>query len=241
MGSPGVQTLFVENLPESMNPKGLYTLFTKFGVVKDVFIPFKRKKATRSRFGFVRYDCPVAAQVAIRKANGNSIFGREQKGEIQNLAKKVIQVKGNAGEQTSRRPSFAEVVRRGKPQGGIEDVVITEEYGNGWLHQSAIVICRKHCQFSDFRNEFSKRGLKNEALKCRRQVLGEWIDEWCETIVEWRKGMVTEQEREVWLRCYGVPFNLWNNTNFRKIEELWGEVLEVDENTISMPTLARVK
>ncbi|KAL7180892.1 hypothetical protein ACSBR1_039868 [Camellia fascicularis] len=47
-----------------MDPKSLFGLFSKFGIVKDVFIPMKRRKATRSRFGFVRYDCPVAAEMA---------------------------------------------------------------------------------------------------------------------------------------------------------------------------------
>ncbi|KAL7177055.1 hypothetical protein ACSBR2_030391 [Camellia fascicularis] len=64
-GYLSLQTIFVDNLPESMDLKGLYTLFTKFGVVKDVFIPSKRRKATRSRFGFVRYDCPATAKAAI--------------------------------------------------------------------------------------------------------------------------------------------------------------------------------
>ncbi|KAL7263702.1 hypothetical protein ACSBR1_001793 [Camellia fascicularis] len=53
----GIFTIFVDNLPESMTPKGLFKLFTKFGIIKDVFIPMKRMKLTGSRFGFVRYGC----------------------------------------------------------------------------------------------------------------------------------------------------------------------------------------
>ncbi|KAL7182795.1 hypothetical protein ACSBR1_041468 [Camellia fascicularis] len=41
-----------------------------YGVVKDVFIPNKRRKTTGSRFGFVRYDCQIAAKVAVQKADG---------------------------------------------------------------------------------------------------------------------------------------------------------------------------
>ncbi|GMP56077.1 hypothetical protein CsSME_00020689 [Camellia sinensis var. sinensis] len=66
----GIHTVFVDNLPESMDPKGLYTLFTHFGVVQDVFIPHKRRKMTRSRFGFVRYNCTITARMAVQKANG---------------------------------------------------------------------------------------------------------------------------------------------------------------------------
>ncbi|KAL7254073.1 hypothetical protein ACSBR1_008468 [Camellia fascicularis] len=53
-----------------MDPKGLFNLFCKFGIVKDVFIPGKRRQATRSRFGFVRYDCEVVAAMAIQKEDG---------------------------------------------------------------------------------------------------------------------------------------------------------------------------
>ncbi|KAL7190868.1 hypothetical protein ACSBR2_023023 [Camellia fascicularis] len=66
----GLFTIFVDNIPEVMNSKRLLGLFSKFGVVKDVFIPMKRRKATRSRFDFVRYDCPIAAEVVVQKADG---------------------------------------------------------------------------------------------------------------------------------------------------------------------------
>ncbi|KAL7174315.1 hypothetical protein ACSBR2_033555 [Camellia fascicularis] len=58
-------TVFVHNIPDSMYPKQLFHLFQNFGIVKDVFIPSKKRKQSGSRFGFVRYDCPVAAKMAI--------------------------------------------------------------------------------------------------------------------------------------------------------------------------------
>ncbi|KAL7219519.1 hypothetical protein ACSBR2_012555 [Camellia fascicularis] len=63
-------TIFVDEIPNSMNPKSLFTLLNKFGVVKDSFIPAKRRKATGSRFDFVRYDCKVVVEMAVLKANG---------------------------------------------------------------------------------------------------------------------------------------------------------------------------
>ncbi|KAL7166519.1 hypothetical protein ACSBR2_037232 [Camellia fascicularis] len=63
-------TLFVDNLLESLVPRKLHDLFNKFGVVKDVFIPQKRRKVTNTIFGFVRYDCSIATDVAEQKANG---------------------------------------------------------------------------------------------------------------------------------------------------------------------------
>ena len=66
----GLFTVIVDEIPESMNPKKLFGLFSQCGVVKDVYIPMKRRKATGSRFGFVSFDCHVAAKVAVQKANG---------------------------------------------------------------------------------------------------------------------------------------------------------------------------
>ncbi|XP_028069374.1 serine/arginine-rich splicing factor 2-like [Camellia sinensis] len=66
----GLHSVFVDNIPLKMDVKSLFKLFTKFGIVKDVFIPFKRRKVSNSRFGFVRYDCYVASDIAIQKANG---------------------------------------------------------------------------------------------------------------------------------------------------------------------------
>ncbi|CAL5410409.1 unnamed protein product [Camellia sinensis] len=66
----GLITVFVDNIPSTMDAKALYKLFIKFGIVKDTYIPFKRRKVTNSRFGFVRYNCSIAASVAIQKGNG---------------------------------------------------------------------------------------------------------------------------------------------------------------------------
>ncbi|KAL7258547.1 hypothetical protein ACSBR1_004636 [Camellia fascicularis] len=63
-GKGGAMAQHDDNLPKPMDSQSLYKLFSKFGVVKDVFIPRKRKKSTNTRFGFIRYDCPVSARIA---------------------------------------------------------------------------------------------------------------------------------------------------------------------------------
>lgn len=63
-------TLFVDNIPEAKDLRWLRWAFNKFGVVRDAFIPNKRSKCTGNHFGFVRYDCHVAAGMAISKMNG---------------------------------------------------------------------------------------------------------------------------------------------------------------------------
>ncbi|GAB2270783.1 hypothetical protein Dimus_005650, partial [Dionaea muscipula] len=56
----------------------LHRMFSKFTVVKDAFIPRKRNKMGR-RFSFVRYDCLVAAEVAIKQANDIWVQDKELK------------------------------------------------------------------------------------------------------------------------------------------------------------------
>ncbi|KAL7173921.1 hypothetical protein ACSBR2_033225 [Camellia fascicularis] len=60
-----IHSVFVNNILEAMGAKGLYSIFVNYGVVMDVFIPNKRRKLTRSRFGFLRYNCSIAAAVAV--------------------------------------------------------------------------------------------------------------------------------------------------------------------------------
>ncbi|KAL7176401.1 hypothetical protein ACSBR2_029856 [Camellia fascicularis] len=65
-----IHSIFGDNLPESMGTRGLYNIFSNYGIVMDAFIPNKRRKMTRSRFGFVRYNCSVAADIAVQKEHG---------------------------------------------------------------------------------------------------------------------------------------------------------------------------
>ncbi|KAL7265427.1 hypothetical protein ACSBR1_003243 [Camellia fascicularis] len=118
-GRPGassnIHTVFVDDIPVSMSPK-------------DVFIPNKRRKETQSRFGFVRFDCPVAAEVAIRKAHGvwcedkmlkvkKANFGMEQggKGQLQRrqeTAKQEREATGRFGTAGFvKRGSYADVLK----------------------------------------------------------------------------------------------------------------------------------
>ncbi|GMP42796.1 hypothetical protein CsSME_00012409 [Camellia sinensis var. sinensis] len=128
-------TVFVDNIPDSMNPKSLFQLFAKFGIVKDVFIPKKRRKITGSRFGFVRYDCSVAAEMAVQRADGlwcddkalrvkGAEFKREDPGKIkqsegtnqraQNMVRNSHWADHRGGKQTKQDlggpKSYAEVV-----------------------------------------------------------------------------------------------------------------------------------
>ncbi|XP_028097062.1 serine/arginine-rich splicing factor 8-like [Camellia sinensis] len=92
----GLFTIFVDEIPNSMDPKSLYTLFNKLGIVKDVFIPMKRRQVTGSRFGFVRYDCKVVADMVVQKVDGLWCDNKALK------VKKVEYKKGEQKQPTTR-------------------------------------------------------------------------------------------------------------------------------------------
>ncbi|KAL7215691.1 hypothetical protein ACSBR1_027776 [Camellia fascicularis] len=110
-----------------MDPKTLFKLFSKFGIVKDVFIPQKRRKVTNTRFGFVKYDCSVAANVAVTKANGLWVEDKEiqvkmaEYDRVAEGAQNRNQLKGNKGanEACGRNVRW--------------------QHGHGWLYESVIL------------------------------------------------------------------------------------------------------
>ncbi|KAL7250245.1 hypothetical protein ACSBR1_012277 [Camellia fascicularis] len=169
-----VQTLFVDDLPDSMDPKSLYELFSNFGVVKDVFILNKRRKLSRSRFGFVHYDCSVAAKVACQKAHGLWCDNRALKVKVANFGKGT-KMKQRPAAQPYRRgnvgtasavfglvqggKSYAQAVNGGGLVANSSLIIKAFEEGNGWLYTSAIVRLKLMCDAEQFKQELKSRGL----------------------------------------------------------------------------------
>ncbi|KAL7249513.1 hypothetical protein ACSBR1_011667 [Camellia fascicularis] len=149
VGSNGLFSIFVDNLPFNMDPRALFKLFTNFGIVRDVFIPQKRRKATNSRFGFVRFDCLVAANVVVQKTDGLWVedrelkvkmaeYGRfEIKTNLQNQLGRIINritTRGrNAPDQYGFQRSFPDVLKTGvhNPVGKTAHTIQVDEEGHG--------------------------------------------------------------------------------------------------------------
>ncbi|KAL7262090.1 hypothetical protein ACSBR1_000466 [Camellia fascicularis] len=179
-------SLFVDEVPEAMTPRDLFNLFSKFGVVKDVFIPLKRRKTTRSRFGFVRYDCKVAAEVAVRKTDGLWCHNRALRVKMAEYSKsnQSRQMLTNAKQGgmvqkkqwTPIQPMigikgklYAEVVQTGGKNGGEygkQNISVRAvEAGNWWLYDSVLVKLKAFFSFHDFRKEIYKRTVKEVVVR----------------------------------------------------------------------------
>ena len=56
----------------------------------------------------------------------------------------------------------------------------------------------------------------------------EWLNEWFEEVLEWKLGMCVKPKRTIWIKCFGVPLNVWNPRNFINIGSIWGEIISLD-------------
>ncbi|KAH7856358.1 hypothetical protein Vadar_000558 [Vaccinium darrowii] len=170
-------TIFVDNLPEDVGLIWFRKFFNQYGVVVDAYIPIKRTKVTKRRFGFVRYNCASSAEVAISKANGFWIEDRKlfvkwaafdvhRNKPIQN---KVDQVLSNGnGTMTHERKnlvgfglSFADVVvgrNRSKP---IRPSVRVSVDRNKWLDRSAVGWLASPRSMDSLRQGFIDDGFPN--------------------------------------------------------------------------------
>lgn len=156
----GIHTIFVDDIPESMDPKGLYAVFSNFGVVRDMFIPKKRRKMTRSRFGFVWYDCPVAAKMAVQKAHGLwcdnralkvkvADFGKgnavKQRSGVAKIGRRNVGSSNEALGMAQERKTYAQVVSGRGLLANPRPTINAFEVGNDWLYNSAIVRLKPVC------------------------------------------------------------------------------------------------
>ncbi|KAL7230469.1 hypothetical protein ACSBR2_008864 [Camellia fascicularis] len=144
-----VITIFVDNIPESMDAKGLFNLFRKFGVVKDAFIPGKRRRVLGSRFGFVQYDCEVAAEMAIEKADGLW---------CDNKALKVKRAE-------FQKPHALEALVRRRVRDSEKVVIRAYEEGNGWLYESLVVKLSSFLTVEAFKAELHNRGMRDVIVR----------------------------------------------------------------------------
>lgn len=75
----GPFSLFVDGIPRHLPPHKLRVIFEQVRTVVDVFISKKSRKSTKDAFGFVRFRTLDDAETAMRKIDGFSVLGKNQK------------------------------------------------------------------------------------------------------------------------------------------------------------------
>ncbi|KAL7263541.1 hypothetical protein ACSBR1_001658 [Camellia fascicularis] len=185
-----------------MRAKGLYSIFSNYGVVVDTFILNKRRKMTRSRFGFVRYNCFVTANMAIQKENGLWCDDKALKVKMEDFGKDY------AGSNTTC-------------------IIKAYEEGNGWLDESVIARLKPLHDVKGFKKEIVRRDLGEVQVRVgggRDLVLSFQSKDIMKEELLLMKSWLKEC-------CYGVLLNLWSCNPFINIGKVWGVVTALDEDT----------
>lgn len=178
-------TLFVDNIPEKEDKSWLVNIFTNYGVVKDAYIPVKRSKRG-SKFGFIKYDCPVAMDMTIYRANGMYLgnqrllvkearFGQmyhsnerwRNRGVVEASKQGECRSHETLANKVRQDMSFAQVVK-GKETPGDQnrlDCIHVQPAGNGWLYRSAIGKMRQLFSVDEMKHIFKKENIKNVQIK----------------------------------------------------------------------------
>ncbi|KAL7230478.1 hypothetical protein ACSBR2_008873 [Camellia fascicularis] len=121
--------------------------------------------------------------------------------------------------------SYVEVTKNTSIREGVVTIQ-AEEIGNGWLYDSVVVHLKPEYANIKLKTEIQERGMKdvlvrdgggrnvlitfksNEERRTNIGTIKEWVENWCEDVVEWEPDIVRVTERKVLLYCYGLPWNL---------------------------------
>ncbi|GKV21933.1 hypothetical protein SLEP1_g31856 [Rubroshorea leprosula] len=69
-----------------------------------------------------------------------------------------------------------------------------------------------------------------EELKDLVEMASDWLAQWFEEVSPWTPEKVAS-ERFVWIRCQGVPLNVWKSEFFADMSGTWGKFICVDDST----------
>ncbi|GAB2268026.1 hypothetical protein Dimus_003002 [Dionaea muscipula] len=115
-------------------------VFSNFGIVTDVFLPSKQS-VRGTRFGFVRYNCEVAAWMAVEK--GNRVWIKDKQVKVNMAASGRVKRSSKPGvlrkDDRTKGP-------RDEPEGLNIPLIQGDTSGDEWLRRSFIVeraLCRK--------------------------------------------------------------------------------------------------
>ncbi|GAB2299415.1 hypothetical protein Dimus_033484 [Dionaea muscipula] len=250
-------SLFLDNIRELMTARDLFVLLNKFVKVLDVFIPGKRRLFTKSRFGFATVSRFSDADTLMRKVNGlwvmdqmivvKEAFGvrtHEIKGRAEPLNASRAQQVSSIATSLSRKfvstasmqwKSYAAALK----ENGVADKIHSpgglhvKEERTQWLYCSligtlaegkAFYLLRRNCGGKLLILTFPSRRDRERALSGEVLALRSWFL-WLRPLSNGCKPGVL---RDAWIKCSGLPHQLWNYDNLARIGKMWGEVLRED-------------
>ncbi|KAI7980648.1 hypothetical protein LOK49_Contig124G00010 [Camellia lanceoleosa] len=120
--------------------------------------------------------------------------------------------------------------------------------GSEWLHRSIIVRLKDMSLLRDLQKILLQANVQGivrigggnlivltlqsiEGVIQNFSKIAVMIQEMCDEIRTWNEDVNTEPSPLVWLNFYGIPLNVWNESTFTRIGSIWGEILQLDDDT----------
>ncbi|KAK6129156.1 hypothetical protein DH2020_037088 [Rehmannia glutinosa] len=251
-------SFFFTNFPEYWGSADLKEVFSRYGTVKDIFIPNKRDKLGK-KFGFVRFSRVKDDKETVKALEGIWIGSFK-------LRVNIPKYNRNNGKQSEKKldfkiikqdkqslvdgRSFVEVARKKPPETKRKK---EEEHYLTYTPEEEELKWLEHCmnglktsgyvglKVTPIGGECVLIQLANkESLVNFLQEEEEWLGTWFEYIRPW-KATDTFKDREVWLNICGVPLHGWNIKLFKLLVSSLGTFLKVDESTINRDCLTRAR
>ncbi|KAL4346648.1 hypothetical protein GQ457_17G018690 [Hibiscus cannabinus] len=226
-------TVFVLNLPWNLHWKGVWQVFDRHGVVIDIFIP-KKVAVDGSRFGFVHMQSKEDADRVIERFDGFWLYGYKvrvmmaARGGQRSFWRKKRG--GSSSHQSTHRSTDQNQIHKSNERihsVGSDDKVncrrargVIDEEKMEILRFCAVGFCRKPYMLLDLAREFRSSCLEGFTVM---RMAGSVV-----------LLMFADAEK-----LWGVPIHAWSTETFKNIAGLWGELVQVDVETLVPSTFER--
>nr|GEW70802.1 RNA-directed DNA polymerase, eukaryota, nucleotide-binding alpha-beta plait domain protein [Tanacetum cinerariifolium] len=210
------KSVFVTNFPKNSIARDLWKVCSDFGMVVDVFIPFKRSKSGK-RFAFVRFIKVINLErlvsnlctIWIERYHLHANYVR-----FERLQKPNSSIPRGPNHSTSKetnmensKKSFVSVLKHGSQSH------VTLE-----IAKPALILDETCIKEFDFDMSLMGRAKDVYAIPNLPCIISKEATSSFE-----------DEERIVWISIEGLPIKAWTPNNFRKIASLWRECVEWEE------------
>ncbi|MED6134646.1 hypothetical protein PIB30_038927 [Stylosanthes scabra] len=231
----------------------MYKEFGNSGFVKDIFISRKKRRNLGCTFAFVRYYESGCMWRAIERLNGalwkenrlvvneskyaydggilrQTLMLNHAKEQRKSHAQKWIPMKKNKGDPMEKPDQSNSAGPNGRKeiQGISAEAQLMEEWnGQGIIENRDVDPYR--CLVTFLSIEARDEAMKDDLL----------LSVFDEVMLLW--DFTSTLSRHVWIEIIGMPINMWCEQNFRRIGELWGKVVMMDDRTEELKTFTTAK
>jgi len=258
----GEFSVFIHNLPSSLDKYGLAGIFQKAGAIADTYIPLRQGPRIRGRFGFVRFYKLEDARRCIALFNKGRIRGmrihvsmaRPKKQSHQNMSSKGTRRNVVVRKVWRKKYSGPNQQKAGREdeEGVAPQIIVrgqTNEVMEEWLERTLVCTTEQPRDMATLESAIIEgigQPFKLRALSCvqflltfeNAQTMYEILEQqvelehWFINVKKWSLEDRCETRR-VWLEVIGVPPHGWKWENFKDIAEKWGKFISLGRSTLN--------